>query len=336
MVADATPFTDKAKNYALSITNEKIPACLFVVQACERFLKDLDRQEDPSFLYYLDEEEAERRCQFLEALPHVKGKWAARREVFKLSDWQAFIHVNLFGWRKKGTEIRRFTEGYIEVPRKNGKSFWIAGSGLSVLCQDDDEGIEVYCGASTEKQAGEVFTPARRICKKTPKLRRAKGVDVYTKSIVRESIGAKFEAVIGDPGDGAAPSCAIADEYHEHKDSKQVDTMVTGMGSRDQPLMIYITTAGDDIGGPCYAKRDDVTKILSGTVEDDRVFGIIYTLDEDDDETTGLAFCPEGKRMYVAYQKSGLLFEVTRDDGLPFHGRTLDVKFHAIDAESDD
>ena len=57
-------------------------------------------------------------------------------------------------------------------------------------------------------------------------------------------------------------------------------------------------------------------------------------------ETTGLAFSPDGRAMYVAYQgdgsgealeanKVGFLFEIRREDGLPFNGRTLNVAYHA-------
>jgi len=45
-------------------------------------------------------------------------------------------------------------------------------------------------------------------------------------------------------------------------------------------------------------------------------------------ETTGLAFSPSGKHMYVAYQENDKIFEITRKDGLPFGGRMLDVRYH--------
>jgi phage terminase large subunit-like protein len=62
-----------------------------------------------------------------------------------------------------------------------------------------------------------------------------------------------------------------------------VDTMQTGMGAREQPLLSIITTAGTDFSGPCYEKRQDVVKILEGSVKDETVFGIIYSMDEGDE-----------------------------------------------------
>ena len=270
-------FTERAKKYAREVKSGKIPACKYVKQACDRFLRDLKRKD-----IFLDKDEAERWCRFLEKLPHVKGQWAARGETFVLSDWQIFCTVNIFGWKRKKTGLRRFREVYIEVPRKNGKSFWVAAIGVGMLTIDGEYGAEVYCGATTEKQAWEIFRPAKQICERTPALREKFGLEVNAKTLNILSNGSRFEPVIGNPGDGASPSCGIADEYHEHKTSDLVDTFITGMGARQQPIQINITTAGSDTGGPCYEKRDDLIKILSGSVDDDAIFGIIYTLDEGD------------------------------------------------------
>ncbi|WP_284672832.1 terminase large subunit domain-containing protein [Moraxella haemolytica] len=74
--------------------------------------------------------------------------------------------------------------------------------------------------------------------------------------------GSRFEPVIGKPGDGASPSCAIIDEYHEHKDDTLYDTMETGMGAREQPVMLVITTALIFlICGRCYTAK---TKTMNG------------------------------------------------------------------------
>jgi phage terminase large subunit-like protein len=99
----------------------------------------------------------------------------------------------------------------------------------------------------------------------------------------------KFEPVIGKPGDGASPSCAIVDEYHEHKTSELFDTMQTGMGARSQPLILVITTAGADISGPCYLHQVELQKILEGVVANDQRFGIVFAMDEDDNWTSDLA-----------------------------------------------
>jgi len=251
-------YWQRAANYADRVLSGEQPACEYVKSACKRFIRDLERDDlEPH-------EDGDRWCRFLEKLPHVKGRWAAKSEKFALSDWQVFCTVNIYGWKWKATGKRRFREAYIEVPRKNGKSFWVSGLGVAHLTIDQEFGAEVYCGATSEKQAWEVFRPAKQICERSPALRRKYGVEVNAKTLNVLADASRFEPVIGNPGDGASPSCGIADEFHEHKNSDLVDTFVTGMGAREQPMMLYITTAGADMGGPCYAKRADVIQILSG------------------------------------------------------------------------
>lgn len=101
----------------------------------------------------------------------------------------------------------------------------------------------------------------------------------------RPEDGARFEPLIGNPGDGSSPHCAVVDEYHEHATDALYTTMLTGMGARRQPLMWAITTAGYNIEGPCYDKRREVIEMLNGSVPNDELFGIIYTVDEGDDWT---------------------------------------------------
>ena len=269
-------FRGRAEAYADAVIAGKKPACKYAKQACRRFRSDLNRKD----ILLLDS--AEKWCGFVEKLPHVKGAWAAKQELIKLSDWQIFCIVNLYGWHWKKSGRRRFTEGYIEVPRKNGKSLFAAALGLGHLVLDNEHGAEVYCGATSEKQAWEVFRPAHQICERDHELREHYGIDLRAKNIHILRTGSRFQPVIGKPGDGASPSCAIVDEFHEHQTSDLIDTFQTGMGARQNPMLLAVTTAGADVGGPCYARRSDIIRILDGTVEDDRMFGIIYTLDEED------------------------------------------------------
>lgn len=269
----------RARRYAEAVSKGRISACRFVKLAARRFLKDLKRKR---FAYRYDPELADRACNWIEKMPHVKGQWAARRERLVLDDWQIFITCQLFGWINKKTGNRRFRKAYVEVGRKNGKSAWAAAIGLFMLCADGEYGAEVYSGATTEKQAWEIFRPARQMCQRLPDLKEAYGIEVNAKTLAILHNGSRFEPVIGKPGDGASPSCALVDEFHEHSSSDLVDTMQTGMGAREQPLLLIVTTAGSNFGGPCYETRSEVIKLLEGQYQDETVFGIIYTIDEGD------------------------------------------------------
>lgn len=219
----------------------------------------------------------------MELFKHTKGQWAARQETIVLEPWQCFLFVVAFGWLRKKSGKRRFRKIYWEIPRKNGKSLCAAGLGLYMLLADNEHGAEVYSGATTEKQAWEVFRPARLMLLRNPALCTRFGVEVRAKSLVRLADESKFEPVIGNPGDGASPSCAIADEFHEHDTPALVDTMETGMGAREQPFLLIITTAGVNIAGPCHEQHDECTKVLNGAVENDELFCAMFGIDPGDD-----------------------------------------------------
>ncbi|MEX7116846.1 terminase large subunit, partial [Pseudomonas aeruginosa] len=143
--------------------------------------------------------------------------------------WQVFIEANIFGWVKKDTGKRRFREAYEEIPRKNGKSARLAARGIYLFAADGESGAEVYSGATTEKQAFEVFRPAWMMAHKLENLRNRFGIELSGNQknpgpmFVMEDMS-KFETVIGNPGDGASPHAALVDEYHEHDTDALVDT----------------------------------------------------------------------------------------------------------------
>lgn len=284
-----------AERYARDVAAGRVVAGKWVVLACRRHVEDRRRERTRAFRYKFEPDRAERVCRFLELLPHVKGRWAKRdpkkpdAHRLKLEPWQAFCIASVFGWVRKGTTKRRFRKASWYLPRKNGKSVLGAGVGWWMFGKDDEPGAEVYSGATTEKQAWEVFGPARQMALAEPQLPEGLGVTVNAQNLVRLQDASKFEPLIGKPGDGASPHCAIVDEYHEHQTSDLYDTMLTGMGAREQPLQLVISTAGYDVAGPCYDDWLTVQKILEGTIEDDTHFGIIFAADPDDDWTSEIA-----------------------------------------------
>lgn len=312
MTRKAYPNVNAANQYARDIVRGKTVACRYVIDACQRHLDDLAKEKTKKFLYRFDKDLAEKAAKFIQLLPHTKGEWAFKRMPITLEPWQLFIVCSAFGWVRKGTKLRRFREVYTEIPRKNGKSAISAGVALFCFTCDDEFGAEVYSGATTEKQAWEVFRPARLMCKRTPALCDAFGVEVNASNMNRPEDGARLEPLIGNPGDGASPSCAIVDEYHEHDTDALYTTMLTGMGARRQPLMWAITTAGYNIEGPCYDKRREVIEMLNGTVPNDELFGVIYTVDEGDDWTDPAVLRKANPNMGISVYSDFLLSQQKR------------------------
>ncbi|MGM8674694.1 terminase large subunit [Enterobacter hormaechei] len=303
----AYPSVNMANQYARDVLNGKILACKSIQLACQRHFKDLKISLHKDYPYRFDRELAERACRFVQLLPHSSGDLAGQK--LKLEPWQAFAFSSIFGWVTKKTKKRRFREAYIRVARKNGKSFFAAGIGTYMFCADGENSAEVYCGATTMAQAKKVFTPARQMADRLPSLRSKFSISVWVDSLTRPD-GSLFAPIAGKPGDGDSPHCAIIDEYHEHDTDHMYEAMTLGMGARSQPLTLIITTAGTSLESPCYDKDKQVKEMLNGHVPNDRLFGLVYELDEGDDWTDPTNFIKANPNLNVSISYDDLLAEM--------------------------
>jgi len=289
-------YAQRAAQYADDVISGKQIACELIRRACERFVRDLSHMNSKSFPYYFDSTEANRACEFLENLPHIKGEWAKKGLLLELENWQAFVVCNIFGWRctrtltdSEGNVLmheltRRFRTVYLEVARKNAKSTLLSGIGLYMLVADGEAGAEVYSAATTHKQAKIVWQDAKLMAEKAAGLKQHFGCDTNAKAIYIHDTAAKFEPLHsqGETLDGLNVHCAINDELHAHKKRDLYDVLETATGSRTQPLVLNITTAGTNKSGICYELRSYVVKVMERTITDETFFGLIYTLDKDD------------------------------------------------------
>lgn len=291
------------EGYIDGVLSGRIAANELIKLACLRHLSDL--RESP---YIYSAEHANRACEFIEMLPHTKGRWAMKRERLILQPWQVFGVCMIFGWIKE-SGFRRFREAYIQVARKNGKSALAAGIGLYCFVADGEFAAECYSGATTERQAWEVFGVAKKMAEMTPEMVEAFGIDIRAKAMAVPADNSKFQPVIGNPGDGSSPSCAIIDEYHEHNTPVLYDTMRTGMGARDNPLILIITTAGTNTASPCYERFSHCKAVLDGTIQDDEVFAMLYGIDEGDDWTDPAALEKANPNLDVSVNREFLLSE---------------------------
>jgi phage terminase large subunit-like protein len=273
----------QAEKYADQVASGKVPSSKWQKKACERFILDKERGRDRGLSF--DRAAANRVCHFVELLPHIKGKWAQAGETISLEPWQKFILCNPFGWkqeRNEGPPLRRFRTVYEEVPRKNAKSTKIAGVALYMLGPDEEAGAEIYSAATTREQASIVFGVARHMALRTPRYRQRFGVDVFRHAVVREETAATLKALSSehDTLDGLNSHFVALDEVHAAKNRALYDVLQTSMGSRQQPILWGVTTAGGNQEGICYELRDYLCKVLDGVLQDDSFFGIIYTVDD--------------------------------------------------------
>lgn len=246
--------------------------------ACQRHLRDL--VEGPARGLQWNPQLARVVYAFCGLLHHSKGEWSGK--PVQLLPWQLFVVGSLFGWlRTDGT--RRFRTAYIQIARKNGKSTLAAVIALVCFVLDGEGGAEVYSAATTRDQAKIVFEEAREMVRRSPALK--KRIAIAKRNLSIEATRSKFEPLSSDWNtlDGLNPHAAIVDELHAHKDRGLVDVIETAFGARRQPLLVYITTAGQSRESVCYEQRALSEQIVTGVFTDETYFAYVAELDEADD-----------------------------------------------------
>lgn len=265
---------DRAYQYADDVKAGVIPACKYVKLAVDRWFCDIET--GPSRGLHFSEYHAARYFRFVgRYCRHYQGEWAGTPIEFE--PWQCFVDANLFGWiRADGT--RRFRMAYEEVARKNGKSTRLAAAGCYYLIGDNEGAPQVYSAATKKEQAREIFDCAKAMIEQSPML--AKISDSQEHKIIHKR--GKFLPLSKESKsmDGFNVHAGLVDELHAHPNSGIWDVLRSAMGSRKQPVLRAITTAGFDHNSYCYDRRNYTIKVLERSIEDDTFFGIIYTLDD--------------------------------------------------------
>lgn len=267
---------DRATRYCIDVTDGTIPAGRLNRLSCQRHLDDL--RTGPARGLYWHIEAADYAISFFGLLRHSKGEW--KGQVVELQGWQCFSVGGVYGWKRAADHRRRFVKVFMEVPKKNGKSTLLAGVGLFGLLADGEAGAEVYSLATKRTQAAIVFGEAQKMVRQSPELRSR--LRVFANNISDEESFSKFEPLSSDDkmADGLNPSMALADELHRYKKADLLNLMDNAFGSRRQPILWIITTAGDDrTGTPYDREREYARKVLEGALEDDTYFAFVAHAD---------------------------------------------------------
>ena len=269
---DLTPY----QQYAKDVIEEKIVACKYVKQACERYLSFFDK-------YEFRPKKVDKVVNFIRYLKHFTGKFNGKN--FELLPYQFWIVCSIFGFYYPNTDKRVTNYVYIELARKQGKSQFAAAIALYMMVADGEHGAECEMVANSRKQAKIVFSMASNMLESIDQ--KGKHFKRYRDTIKFDQTKSFTQILSSDASgnDGYNSSCFILDECHEQPDSRLWDVMCSSQGMRQNPLGIIITTAGFNLFSFCYDYRRTCTEILSGAKEDDSQFAAIYTLDDDDDWT---------------------------------------------------
>ncbi len=233
--------------------------------------------------FWFDEKAADRVCGFfVDCLVHVKGQWAGR--PFELLDWEREALRDLFGW-KRPDGTRRYRTAYISVPRKQGKSSLSAGIALYLLCADGEPGAEVFSAAADKDQAAIVFELAKSMVLASPEL--SKRLEVFRRSMVYAKTSSSYKVLSADAyrQHGINASGVIFDELHAQRNRELWDVLTTSTGSRSQPLVLAISTAGYDETSICWEVDDYARKVREGVVEDTSFYSYVRRAEKEDDWT---------------------------------------------------
>jgi phage terminase large subunit-like protein len=269
--------------YIDDVISGKQAACKHIVNACKRHVKDLNTLDKN--VYKFDEEKAQWYIDFIQMLKLSKGVGAAG-QCIKLQPWQQFIVASIFGWQHKrdGEWYRRFKKAYIEIPRKNGKTTLATAIALCCFVADREPGPEVYFAATHRGQALQGFNECKQMIYQNEDL--SEFLEVFERNIHFKDplIAGKIEPLSSSKKQsGYNTHAAVVDEVHEHPNRTIIDLLTTSISARTQPLIFEITTSGKDINTICFDHHKMTSDILSGVIKDESWFGVIYSIDKDDD-----------------------------------------------------
>lgn len=265
----------KYYRYAEDVLSGKIVSCEYIKLAASRFFDFLSNPD-----YEFKPQKVQKVIKFISLLKHSTGEH--NKKSFILEDWQEFVMANIFGFYWKGTNRRVTRNVYLEMARKQGKTALAAAISLYCLVADNEANAEIELVANSSKQAGICFSMCKNF---SESIDTGKYFKKYRDSLRFYPNKGLLQVLSSDSGvaDGYNSYCYIVDEYHAAQTTEMYDVLKSSQGMRNNPLAIIITTAGFNLGGPCYQQRQVCIDILKNLKQDPTQFSLIYTLDEEDD-----------------------------------------------------
>lgn len=278
---------DVVMEYAKNIVDGKTIANNDRKLGCQRFLNDLENPE-----YDFKPKDAEFVIQIIEnTFCHAQGEkidgTPLQGEPFLLTNFHKFIVYNLLGFYHKGTQIRRFKEAFIYIPRKNIKTSFAGALAWALGLLNRKSGSKVYITSAALTQSLESWNFIKWNINNMGEGENFRIIDNNNEHSISGDLGdgtlfIRALAASVDRQDSLNCNIAIADEIHAYKSPKQYNIIKEAMKAYTNKLMIGITTAGDDMTSFCYQKLQYCKKVLNETVKDEQYFIFICEADPDE------------------------------------------------------
>lgn len=317
---------ERAFQYCEDVNKKRIVTNQYVKLAVKRFLNDLEKSKKEDAEFYFDEEAANHIIAFAEATKQYNDVW--RGKLLHLEPWQCFIFANVYGWKRKEDNKRRYRKAYIQVGRKAGKSTMIAVLLLYDLLTTN--GSQAYCACTKRDTAKIIFNCCKQAVLQNEALQKRLKIYNSTCRITNEGKAGFLEALAADADrmDGLNPSVCCIDEIGSMKDFDIVKRLQSGQGSRPEPLIFEIGSATDDMYSAGRQEFERADKILKGTAFDDTFFCIMYCLDEKDNWTDESTYIKANPNMGVSMNAEflhNLKVEAVQQPGLEGEFRTRNL-----------
>ena len=280
------------QEYAESIRDGRKVACNELRQAVDRFFADLESDE-----YDFETKGPEFCIQIIEkTLCHQQGEkldgTPLRGKPFLLEPFHKFIIYNLLGFKLKGTDVVRFHEALIFIPRKNIKTSFAASLAWALSLWYRRSGSKTYISAAALMQSLESFNfldyNIRLMGEDEKHGGSIKIIDNNNEhSMDAELVDGSFfiRALAANPDAQDSLNCniAICDEIHAFTKPKQYNLFKEAMKAYTNKLLIGISTAGDNEQGFLGQRLQYCRKILDGTIKDEQYFIFICCANPDED-----------------------------------------------------
>ena len=232
-------------------------------------------------LFFYDIKKAHRKIRWIEKhTHHVKGKWAPK--TIKLELWQKAALSCMFGIVDKNGN-RQFREVFMLEGRKCGKSSLATGVIGAMMYDDDEYGADVYCCAPKVDQADIVYDAFWRSVLMEPELVSITKPRKGDKYVSKTNSSIQKVPFTAKTSDGYNPHLVVCDEiaaWSGEKGLKQYEVMASALGSREQPMIFSITTAGYLSDGIFDELVKRSTRVLLGDSKETRLLPFLYMIDD--------------------------------------------------------
>ena len=265
--------------YLDDVEDGRVLACDALIKSVSRFRKDIAASKKRGARYSFDEGAADKAIGFIEQMVQFEEPFAGI--PIHLEPWECFFIAQLFGWKIKSTGKRRFRKAILFMARKQGKTILASAIILYLILFTD--GIEGYSLATRQIVANKSFKNLERFIVANKLISPRLKIHKSPRSVYVNANASTYMPLSRDSDlDGLNPAVAHIDELAAQRDGSAYDTLVSGMGTRSEPLTIITSTAAAGLENPLIAEYEYAKQLLDGIIEDDALLVAIYELDKDD------------------------------------------------------